>query len=303
MKTAAIIVSISEKTEESKISASTKLGTISAIQRIIVTIQKAGINDIYLVTNNSNIKKEVAKFGTTILNVDMDEQKDMFGYIKKAISFLGDNFDQAIILPDSIALFNSKTVKSLCSSSKDVAIPVYNDTNGHPIKIKKKILKRILNDKKSQSLRDVIKNFKMTIEKIDVEDKGIIVKQTDHFEYNEALNLHDLNKFRPDIKVRVAREKLFLGPGIKHLLLSVEKTGSLSVACDLSGISYSKGRNMIGTVEEQLGSPVLERQQGGEHGGSSTLTDVGKQVLLSYIQYENAVKKYAQEQFNKYFNF
>ena len=53
-------------------------------------------------------------------------------------------------------------------------------------------------------------------------------------------------------------------------------------ACQVQGISYSKAWKMVKLAEEQLGLTFLERQTGGSGGGSSSLTEEGRQFIARY---------------------
>ena len=71
----------------------------------------------------------------------------------------------------------------------------------------------------------------------------------------------------PALKLRLARKRIFFGPGPAELLMQIKRTDSVRMACEQMGISYSKGWKMINTMEEELGYKVTKRQQGGRNGG------------------------------------
>ena len=52
---------------------------------------------------------------------------------------------------------------------------------------------------------------------------------------------------------------------------------------------------MIKGIEEQVGYPVLIRQQGGKDGGKTTVSDKGLVLLEKYLDYEQKIA----ELFNK----
>ena len=49
----------------------------------------------------------------------------------------------------------------------------------------------------------------------------------------------------PALKLRLARERIFFGPGPAELLMQIRRTDSVRMACEQMGISYSKGWKMI----------------------------------------------------------
>ena len=68
------------------------------------------------------------------------------------------------------------------------------------------------------------------------------------------------------------------------------------------GMSYTKGRKIISTMEEQMGTPVLETQQGGKTGGGSRLTKAAKGMMVSYSAFQEEAEAALQEIFKKHFS-
>ena len=59
--------------------------------------------------------------------------------------------------------------------------------------------------------------------------------------------------------------------------------------------SYSKGRAILHSAEQELGFPLVRRTKGGVGGGSASLTEAGVRLLDSFEQYQDDVRRYAQE--------
>ena len=76
-------------------------------------------------------------------------------------------------------------------------------------------------------------------------------------------------RIHPKIRVCLAADDIFFGPGAAELIELVEITGSLHEACSRMGLSYSKGRYIVKRLEEQLGMPVVRRWAGGVGGGGA----------------------------------
>lgn len=87
---------------------------------------------------------------------------------------------------------------------------------------------------------------------------------------------------RPRIRIVLEREKIFFGPGTFQLLQFIDETGSVQIACKRMGLSYSKAWKMLENLDEQLGFKVVERKQGGPHGGRSLITLQGKAFMEKY---------------------
>lgn len=106
---------------------------------------------------------------------------------------------------------------------------------------------------------------------------------------------------RAVLRIRLYREKKFYGPGIHQLLQLTEELGSLSAACQHMGLSYSKGRRIVGDMEEELGTPVLETRQGGKAGGYSRLTPQAREMMARYSAFLEEAEEAVQELFRRHF--
>lgn len=107
--------------------------------------------------------------------------------------------------------------------------------------------------------------------------------------------------FRPQARLRIAGEIPFLGPGPYELLQQVARLHSLQKACQEMELSYSKGRRLIADLEQELGVPVLERHIGGDGGGGSALTDIGREIVLQYGKMADALQRTAEQLYDGYF--
>ena len=86
----------------------------------------------------------------------------------------------------------------------------------------------------------------------------------------------------PDIKLTFAAKNRFFGPGTVMLLKEIEITGNVREACANCGFSYSKGWTIIRKSEQVLGYKIVERQVGGQSGGSAKVTGNGKALMKAY---------------------
>lgn len=284
-----------------KIDALQKIGCISAVTRIVLTFRRAGVENIYLISNqNETVKKEIAKMGVTFIPASYHSQH-MFLYVKTGLKYLQNKEDYLFIMPSSFPLFTTETLDRLSGTRALVSIPFNQGISGCPVFISTRVIPSILEYKGEQGLDGALKSLSCDIDRINVEDSGIRICETDNQDFFTALDKHSLNRWNTNVKVSITKEKAFFGPGARQLLTLVKEIGSLSLACDYMGMSYSKGRTMIYNMETQLGFHVLERKQGGETGGSSQLTEKGLHLLKQYEEYEKKVKKYAQDIFPDFF--
>lgn len=106
---------------------------------------------------------------------------------------------------------------------------------------------------------------------------------------------------KPGIKLWVSNESGILGPGVIRLLSFVETFGSLKHAALEMGLSYSKARKIVASIEHGLGVDVVSVQQGGKHGGNTTLTAVGKDLIDRYEAFMSECAGLVQTSFDKHF--
>ena len=85
---------------------------------------------------------------------------------------------------------------------------------------------------------------------------------------------------------------------IAALLRAIQECGSVLGACERLELSYSKGRAILHSAEQELGFPLVRRTKGGVGGGSASLTEAGVRLLDSFEQYQADVRRYAQEHFD-----
>jgi molybdate transport system regulatory protein len=73
-----------------------------------------------------------------------------------------------------------------------------------------------------------------------------------------------------------------LGPGKIRLLEAIERTGSISQAGRNLGMSYRRAWLLVDDMNNCFRGRVIEAQPGGPHGGSATLTPLGKRLVERY---------------------
>lgn len=77
-------------------------------------------------------------------------------------------------------------------------------------------------------------------------------------------------------------EEAFLAPGKAKLLENMDKLGSLRKAAIKMGMSYRKAWYSIQQLNKNAPQAVVSINRGGSAGGSSELTDYGKELLKFY---------------------
>lgn len=108
-------------------------------------------------------------------------------------------------------------------------------------------------------------------------------------------------QWRPVMKLCIANESKFLGPGSRQLLSLIEATGSVRLACEEMNLSYSKAWKILNNMEKQAGFPILVRKHGGKTGGETYLTEQGKALMEQFERYEQECNQAVSQIFMKHF--
>lgn len=73
-----------------------------------------------------------------------------------------------------------------------------------------------------------------------------------------------------------------LGPGKIELLEAIERTGSISGGGRAMKMSYRRAWMLVDELNRIFGSPAVEAQPGGAHGGGARLTQLGQEIVHHY---------------------
>ena len=107
--------------------------------------------------------------------------------------------------------------------------------------------------------------------------------------------------WRPMVKLMIGGNEKFFGPGTRELLGYVQETGSVRLACERMGMSYSKAWHILNTLEREAGFPVVLRKKGGAGGGATRLTKAGEQLIARYDTYEAECRTVIESIFERHF--
>jgi len=79
-----------------------------------------------------------------------------------------------------------------------------------------------------------------------------------------------------------AGDVIAIGPGKIALLEAIGETGSLTSAAKSLDMSYRRAWMLLDELNGALKKPAVDSTKGGQHGGGSELTDVGRQLVELY---------------------
>ena len=74
----------------------------------------------------------------------------------------------------------------------------------------------------------------------------------------------------------------FMGIGRMELLQHIQRTGSISQAARAMGMSYKRAWDLVQSLNQLAGHPLVLTQAGGQKGGGTLLTEAGQTYLAQY---------------------
>jgi len=91
---------------------------------------------------------------------------------------------------------------------------------------------------------------------------------------------------KPEIRFHIRdsqqRTPVWIGPGKVALLEAINETGSITSSAKKLGMSYRRAWLLIEETNSCLVRPAVVTATGGRHGGGTTLTPVGVQLVRRY---------------------
>ncbi len=78
------------------------------------------------------------------------------------------------------------------------------------------------------------------------------------------------------------KQQRFAGHGRIELLRRIGETGSISQAAKAMHMSYKQAWDAVDAMNNLAAEPLVQRQAGGRHGGGTTLTPAGQQLITIY---------------------
>jgi molybdate transport system regulatory protein len=103
----------------------------------------------------------------------------------------------------------------------------------------------------------------------------------------------DKLKYKLDLEVKFGNKTISLNNKKSKLLRCIDRYGSIAKASEETGIPYRTALKNIEIMETELGLPIVVTKRGGKGGGgSSELTDEGKQILFKFIKTNQILKKH-----------
>ena len=303
MRLGALIVAAGMSSRMGDFKPMLSIGSISIAQRIVATLRQAGVDRIVMVTgyNATVLERHLAGSGIIFLRNEDYARTQMFDSVKIGLRYLQDKCDKVLFTPVDVPLFTARTVRQLVDTDGELACPMCEGRQGHPILISSRLIGEILDDCGEQGLKGAMDRCSVPLLRLEVDDPGTVHDADTPEEYNALVDYHNSQLVRPEISVSLIREKPFFDSKIAMLLMLVDETRSVRAAGQRMQLSYSSCWNIIRTLESQLNYTLIERTQGGSGGSMSTLTPQGKDLLKRFRAYEQKLREQANVLYEEYF--
>lgn len=305
MKTGAIITASGIPLNLPDFDPTIMMGDTSVIKKIIITLQRSGIDPIVAVTGYKAdmIEKHISHMGVAFLRNDDYMQSDMFHSVCIGLDYLKKECERIFVIPADIPLFSSTSLELLMGGKGSAVCPVFDGRPGHPILLRNDLFEDILNYQGNNGLWGAVTSAGHDVEYVDVNDEGILFELEFQKDLDRLLQITSKHReaLRYSLQLKLGRNELVFGPGILQFLELVERSNSMQTACKQMHISYSKGLKMISLAEKETGITLLERHSGGSDGGVSFLTPAGRDFVTNYICMKGELEIYAEKLFGQYF--
>lgn len=263
-----------------------QIGSISVAQRMITTFQFAGAHPIVvLISQNTDkqLEKNLAHMGAIFCYV---ENNELLHCVRQGIAYLEDSCDRIVVASTNFPLFSVDTVTKLMQNDYTLAVPAYQGQQGYPMLIGREWFTHIMEHTQYRSLFDIAAKLSEHLHILAVDDSGIVTQAEETERCNKIVRAHSLNYWRPFFQLKIMREEVFWGPGVRQLLFLIGKTKSVRLACQQMGISYSKAWKLLNRFEQELDVQVVTRRKGGAHGGETDLTPEGLALMARFDAFE-----------------
>ena len=334
MRCGAVIVAAGLSTRLKQLKQLTKIGNINLAERVLVNLRKAGVSDIVMVTdsNAGKIEKALKKYDIEFIRREDCEIRSMFESAGPGLACLKGRCERIFLSPVDVPFFTDRTLSGEMAAmdgdpSVKMVVPVCRGKEGYPLLIRENALAGILACSGEAGLKEVCPALaEGAVLKLDTDDEGIIpctvaknvIADTGvgsaadesgnesaladtytRIDFRKLADIHNEKILHPEIKLMLASTSSFFGPGAAELLKEIQQCGNVKDACERCGFSYSKGWKIIKGCEEKYGHSVVERQPGGQTGGTAGVTEAGQGLLAAYEELETSLAEFAEEKFRK----
>lgn len=264
-------------------------GSVTAAQRMIASLKKAGVHIIAVVTGAEDRKfeKQLAQPDVFFLHPPIPDDEQEF--VQLGLNYLSEKCQAIFCLPANRPLLDPETLSQMLDTPGNSVASVWHGQQEPILLIRK-------------PYPDVHSLANTPVEKLlHVEDRGILLMAEDAKDLADAIAEHDRKLTRPVLDLSIIRGKPLVDGKLVTLLHLIEETQSVRHACEQMQISYSAAWNLLNTTEDSLGYPLVQRNKGGPSGMGSLLTEKGYALLAAFDQFESEARSSIEKLYRTYF--
>ncbi|MDO4487516.1 MAG: NTP transferase domain-containing protein [Eubacteriales bacterium] len=287
------------------------IGKTTLIKRLISQMRETGVEKIVVVTGYLKNELEEHLKDENVLTVHNERffGTQMLDSVKIGIRKVKESFsdcEKVLLSPADVVMSPRWVFEAILDTSSDFVRPVYHGKSGHPVLISKNLFDFILSYDGDEGLRGAVEASGTKITDINVEEPNILLDADTKTEYRKAVAEYDkvlgaAGHLHPDVELKLVTDREICNESFVQLLELVDKSGSLVNAAYAMKISYTKVWKMLKYVESVTSVKLVERTVGGEDGGSSVLTEAGKDFLSRYKAMRTELDGATEAIFSKYF--
>lgn len=270
-------------------------GEITVAQRMIATLQKAGVTQIAVVTgpDDRKMEKQLARYGVFFLQNPQPEEEGTS--IALGLAYLEGKCEQIFLMEADRPLMTPDTVVALLASGEDMVLPVYRGQRGQPLLVKSGCAERLSGVKKLSDIAELPDFFPLG-----ADDPGVILTAREAEKKVALIEEHERKLTRLVPEFTLCRGKAMLDTKLVALLRLIRETQSVRDSCSRMQISYSTAWNLLNAAEDAFGYPLILRNKGGPSGSGSLLTKKGVQLLKACDQFEDAARENLEMLYEKF---
>ena len=294
-KTGGLIAAASQKATRPTL----KLGSITIVQQIVLTLQQAGVFPIAVVTGveADEVKYSLAGRGVVFLYNKEYLDPELFASVRIGLEFLKNTSGRIVFAPANVPLFSPATLRSLLGTPGDIVTPSFRQKGGHPVIISNDAIPGILAYRGEDGLRGALAEMEDRRRRVEVMDEGILLNIHRQDELKAHLKKHKSEFIHPYLRLSMEGEEELFSARAKLLLLLIGKTHSVRTAGEMMALSVSKAWNILNKLENALGFALITRRRGGNRGSGSDLTPEGLDFLRAFQRYEEDVRAFSGDRF------
>lgn len=273
-----------------------EIGSMTLIEKAITTLKESDVEKIVVVMGNQS--ERLAKYagisGVTLVENENYLHSQMLDSIKLGLRHLDHRCEKILILPVDMPLFTKESIHTLTASQHDLTYISYHGKKGHPIMIRQNIVPRILDFDGELGLKGILMQIEDKVI-IPVEDPGIIHDADTPENYQKLLQMFYQQEYRPFVELTILKNQPVMSQNIAQILYLIESTHSLKETQNILKISQASLQEIITSLQQELGYPILCIKEDDE----VDLTSQIKDFLRRYRLFEKQLNKVAQELFNQ----